>query len=90
MNAMPLLWIVWAGVTAILLILLGYRGTLTRYEEDQLFLDEAEHHQEMEQNAILAKVQKIQPYVRLAIGATCIMSACILSLYVWDAIRHLS
>ncbi|MGC2162885.1 MAG: hypothetical protein WA634_13300 [Silvibacterium sp.] len=90
MSAMPVLWIVWAGVAAILLILLGYRGTLTRYEEDQIFLDEAENHQALEQSNILVKVHKIQPYVRLAIGATCVMSACILGLYVWDAIRHLS
>lgn len=90
MSAMPVLWIVWAGVAAILLILLGYRGTLTRYEEDQIFLDEAENHQALEQSNILVKVRKIQPYVRLAIGATCVMSACILGLYVWDAIRHLS
>jgi hypothetical protein len=90
MSAMPVLWIVWAGVAAVLLILLGYRGTLTRYEEDQIFLDEAENHQAQEQSDLLVKVQKIQPYVRLAIGATCVMSACILGFYVWDAIRHLS
>ena len=90
MGAMPLLWIVWAGITAVLLILLGYRGTLTRYEEDQIFLDDAENHQKMEQTAILLKVQKIQPYIRVAITATCLMTACILGMYVWDAIRHLS
>jgi hypothetical protein len=48
MSAMLYLWIVWAGVLAILLILLAYRGTLTRYEEDQLFLDEAGDHQKKE------------------------------------------
>lgn len=90
MSAMPVLWIVWAGVAVILLILLGYRGTLTRYEEDQLFLDDAGNHQAQEQNVLLSKVQKITPYVRLAIGATCVLSACIIGIYVWDAIQHLS
>jgi hypothetical protein len=90
MGAMPVLWIVWAGVAVIMLILLGYRGTLTRYEEDQIFLDDAGNHQAQEQTALLAKVQKVQPYVRAAIGATCVLSACILGIYVWDAIRHLS
>jgi hypothetical protein len=90
MSAMPVLWIVWAGVAVILLILLGYRGTLTRYEEDQLFLDDAGNHQALEQSAIMVKVHKIQPYVRAAIGATCVLSACILGFYVWDAVRHLS
>jgi len=83
------LWIVWAGVLAILLILLAYRGTLTRYEEDQLFLDEAEDHQKREQNELLAKVNKITPFVRIAMGATGVLSACILGIYIWDAVHHM-
>ena len=90
MSAMPVLWIVWAGVAAILLILLGYRGTLTRYEEDQIFLDDAGSHQQQEQSALLLKVQKITPYVRVAIVATCVLSAVLIAFYVWDAVRHLS
>lgn len=89
MSAMPILWIVWAGITAIMLILLGYRGTLTRYEEDQLFLDDAGDRQKTEQSAIIAKVDKIQPWVRLSIAATCVMSAFVIGFYVWDAVRHL-
>lgn len=89
MSIMPVLWIVWAGVTAILLVLLAYRGTITRYEEDQIFLDSSGDHQQKEQTEILAKVQRIQPFVRAAISATCVMSAGILGMYVWDAAKHL-
>ena len=45
MRAMPLMWIVWAAFACVLLALLLYRGTLTRYEEDELFLDDASDHQ---------------------------------------------
>ncbi|MBB6142328.1 hypothetical protein HNQ77_000266 [Silvibacterium bohemicum] len=89
MSIMPVLWIVWAGVTAILLVLLAYRGTITRHEEDQIFLDSASDHQQREQTEILAKVGKINPYVNYATGATCLLSACILGMYVWDAVKHL-
>lgn len=89
MSPMLILWIVWAGVLAILLILLAYRGTLTRYEEDQLFLDDAGNHQKQEQTEIVTKVNKIQPWVRIATGATCVLSACILGIYIWDAVRHI-
>jgi hypothetical protein len=89
MGAMPVLWIVWAGVAAIMLILLAYRGTITRYEEDQLFLDEAGDHQKKEQTDRLNKVKKIQPFVRVAIGATCLLSACLIGAYVWDAVQRL-
>ncbi|MBT9332808.1 hypothetical protein [Paracidobacterium acidisoli] len=89
-SYMPVLWIVWAVVLSILLILLAYRGTLTRYEEDQLFLDPAEDHQKSAQAAILKRIDKIQPFVRVSIGATCVMTAGILGIYVWDAIQHLN
>jgi Tfp pilus assembly protein PilN len=89
MGPMLILWIVWAGVLAILLILLAYRGTITRYEEDQMFLDDCADHQKKEQTEILAKVSKIQPFVRIATGATCVLSACILGIYVWDAVRQM-
>jgi hypothetical protein len=89
MGALPILWIVWGGVAIVLLILLGYRGTLTRYEEDQIFLDDSGKHHETEQHDIVVKIQKIQPYVRVAIGAASLMTVCILGLYVWDAMSRL-
>jgi hypothetical protein len=89
MGSMLILWIVWAGVLAILLILLAYRGTITRYEEDQIFLDDCADHQKKEQTEILARVNKIQPFVRIATGATCVLSACILGIYVWDAVHQM-
>ena len=90
MHALPILWIVWGGVAVVLMILLGYRGTLTRYEEDQIFLDEAGKHHEMEQSAIAHKLHKIEPFVRGAVGAACVLSACILAMYLWDAVKQLS
>ena len=89
MTFMPLMWIVWAAFTATLLLLLLYRGTLTRYEEDQIFLDDSSNLQQQEQTAIVQKVQRIQPFVRVVTGLTCAMSVAILSVYVWDALRHL-
>jgi len=89
MSGVLILWIVWAVVLAIMLILLAYRGTLTRYEEDQLFLDEAGDHQKQEQNELLAKVNKIQPFVRVATGATCVLTACVIGYYVWDAVHNM-
>jgi hypothetical protein len=88
MSIMLVMWIVWAVVTTVLLALLAYRGTLTRYEEDQLFLDPASGHQEQEQNLIVQKVNRIQPLVRVTMGATCVLSAVIIGVYVWDAVSQ--
>lgn len=59
------LLIVWGGLTAILVVLLIYRGTLTMHEDDQLFLDSAEAHMQKEQEELLAKMNKITPWVRV-------------------------
>jgi len=63
----PLVWMlaVWGVLTAILVILLIYRSTLTMREDDQLFLDVSESHMEREQIELLAKVNKLGPYVKV-------------------------
>jgi hypothetical protein len=63
------LLIAWGIVTGILLILLFYRSTLTRQEDDQLFIDESASSMATEQRQLIAKVNKINPLVKLA-GAT--------------------
>ncbi len=63
----PLVWmgIVWGVVTAVLVILLIYRSTLTMHEDDQLFLDEAESHMEQEQIQLMKRVDRISPYLKV-------------------------
>ncbi len=89
MGSMLILWIVWAAVLVTLLILLAYRGTITRYEEDQIFLNDASTIEKDQQTEILAKVNRIQPFVRIATGATCVLTACIIGIYVWDAVHQM-
>ncbi len=62
------LWIVWAGVTVVLIVLLIYRGTLSMHEDDQIFLDDAEAHLAKEQEELALKMNRLQPWVR-ACGA---------------------
>ena len=61
--------VMWGIATGILLILLFYRSTLTRQEDDQLFLDESSSSRATEQSQLIAKVNKINPLVKL-VGAT--------------------
>ena len=66
-----LLWplIVWGFVTALLIILLIYRGTLTMQEDDQLYLSESNSQMQRAQAEIMQKVAKIAPFVK-GLGAT--------------------
>ena len=59
MSTMMLLLIGWGVLTAILIVLLIYRSTLTMHEDDQLFLDEANSHLQEEQTELLTKVHKL-------------------------------
>ncbi len=70
-----LLWllIVWGALTAILIILLIYRSTLTMQEDDQLFLDESASAMAKEQTELMAKVNKITPLVKILGAASGVM-----------------
>ena len=63
------LLIAWGIVTGILIVLLIYRSTLTMKEDDQLFLDESSSGMAAEQRELIAKVNKINPLVKL-LGAS--------------------
>ena len=62
------LMVSWAVVTAMLVVLLIYRGTLSSKEDDQIFIDAAEQHHYREQQAIIAKISRLaKPIITLAV-----------------------
>ena len=89
MDVMLVLWVAWGVVAAILLVLLGYRGTLTRYEEDQIFLNETGGIEAQEQGEIQRKLEKIRPFLVTTVWAIGTLTVVILGLYVRVAIQNL-
>jgi hypothetical protein len=85
LSALPTLLIIWAVVTVAFLLLIAYRGQITRYEEDQLFLNGAHSNEENQQNEIIRKVNRLAPFVRLLGGATGVITAGIIGLFIYDA-----
>jgi hypothetical protein len=78
----------WAVVTAVLIILLIYRSTLTMQEDDQLFLGESESHMEKEQIEIMAKVNKITPLVKWMGAASGLLLLVIAGLAVYQGLQQ--
>jgi hypothetical protein len=88
MSYIPLMWTIWAGLTTILLVLLLYRSNLTRYEDDQVYLDESAERHNKDQQELLNKVNRVTPMVKIVTVCTCVMTAAILGFYVWDAVKQ--
>ena len=89
MSAIPVLLIVWAAVLACFLGLLAYKGQLTRYEEDQLFLNETVSHEQKLQTELIRKVTQIQPFVRVLGIAAATVTVGIVGIVTYDAWQHL-
>ena len=84
MNALPLLIIVWAVVTGLFLVLLAYNGTITRYEDNQLFLADINANEQQRQTAIVRRVNQTMPFVRILGTASAILTVVIVSIYTWS------
>ena len=80
-SMLEMLLVVWGVLTALLLILLIYRSTLSIHEEDQLYLDEAEAHMQREQDEIHARMARTVWPMRVLGGASGLL--LLLSAGVW-------
>jgi hypothetical protein len=89
MSAIPVMLIAWGVVAACFLALLAYRGQLTRYEEDQLFLSDSESNEQHEQKEIVRKVNQIQPVIRALGVAAAAMTVGIVGIFTYDAWQRL-
>ena len=82
------LMIAWGCFTLVLIVLLIYRATLSMQEDDQLFLDDAESHMQKEQEELLGKMHKLQPYVRGFGAASGLLALVIVGKVVYDALNQ--
>jgi hypothetical protein len=85
MNALPVLIVVWAVLTGMFLALLAYNGTITRYEDNQLFLADINANEQQRQSTIVRRVNKTLPYVRVLGTLSGIFTVLIIAIYTWDS-----
>jgi len=87
-GLVPVMWAVWGAMVAIMIALYAYRSRLTRDEEDQIFLDDAFNHIKAEQTAMMTKVNKVQPVLRIAMGLAGAMTLIVLAYYAMDVVNQ--
>ena len=86
MSLNPILLAVWAVLAIAFLGLLIYRGQLTRYEEDQLFISGGSTQQAIdEQNNIVNRVHKLTPILSVVGVAAGLVTIIAVGSYVWQA-----
>jgi len=84
MSAMPVLIVIWAVLTGLFLALLAYNATITRYEENQVFLAEVNTN-EQRQSVIVRRVNKVLPFLRVMGSLSALMTVVVIGIYTWDA-----
>jgi hypothetical protein len=82
----PLL-ILWAGLTIVLIVLLIYRSTLAMHEDDQLFLDSAEAHMAKEQEELIVKMNRIEPWVKICGAGSAVLFVVIAGLMLYNRLN---
>jgi hypothetical protein len=83
------MWAIWGALVVITFALYVYRTKLTRDEDDQLFLDDSFEQERASQEAIVAKVNKIEPALRVASWVVAGATLFVIVYYILDIIDKL-
>jgi hypothetical protein len=86
-TLLDLLMISWGVITAVLVVLVVYRGTLSAKEDDQIFIDAAEQHHYQEQLVIIDRISRLtRPIIALGIVSGALLLASV-GVWVYQAFR---
>jgi hypothetical protein len=88
MSFVIMMWTVWAVLVLVTAGLFIYRSSLTKDEEDQIFLDDSFQHEQANQAAIVARVNKVQPILRMSIWLVGIATLFVIGYYVLDIVNQ--
>ena len=88
MSTLAIMLSIWGVIVVAFIALMVYRGHLTQYETDQLFLNETSPsvvHQE--NDAIIRRVQMIQPICTGVGSLAALMTVAIIGVWLAQAMR---
>ena len=89
MTIVPVMWSIWGVFVVLAAALYVYRSSLTKDEDDQIYLDEAFQHEKAAQEAIVAKVNKVEPLIRVTVWLIAISTVFVIGYYILDIVNHL-
>jgi hypothetical protein len=80
--------VVWGVVTAALIALLAYRGTLEIHEDDQIFLDKAGDSMASEQREIVARIEKLSKPIKLLMISSIVLLAIAAGVWLFQGFKN--
>jgi hypothetical protein len=88
MPFVPVMWSIWGLTILVMAMMFLYRSRLTRDEEDQIFLDDSFSHERSAQQAIIAKVEKVQPLIRVSEIVAGVATLFVIGYYINDVLNQ--
>jgi hypothetical protein len=79
--------VLWGAVTAVLIGLLAYRGTLEIREDDQIFLGRAGDSMANEQREIVARIDKLSKPIKLLMILSIVLLLVALGVFLFEGFK---
>jgi hypothetical protein len=79
--------VLWGAVTAVLIGLLAYRGTLEIREDDQIFLDRAGDSMANEQRELVARIDKLSKPIKLFMILSIVLLLTALGVFLFEGFQ---
>jgi hypothetical protein len=80
--------VVWGVVTAALIALLAYRGTLEIHEGDQIFLDKAGDSMASEQREIVARIEKLSKPIKMLMISSIVLLVVAAGVWLFQGFKN--
>ncbi len=80
--------VLWGAVTAVLVGLLAYRGTLEIREDDQIFLGRAGDSMANEQREIVARIDKLSKPIKLLMILSIVLLLVALGVFLAEGFKN--
>ncbi len=87
-DSVLMLLVVWGVVTAVLIVMLIYRSTLSTREEDQIFLGGGEDTLAAEQRVLVARIEKLSRPIMALMVASGALLAITAGVWLWQVFRN--
>lgn len=78
----------WGVITGVLIVLVIVRSNLASHEDDQIFLDSAEHSLAEEQQVLVARINKLSRPITVLVVASGGLLLVIAGMWLWEGFKN--